>query len=82
MELLLSFTVVKNLYLGKEFMPSIVAALQKLVGGRIAEVLPNLQNIFVKKLEPSGRLQENLGQFVAARQLSGHPVAISAWNRK
>ncbi len=82
LELLVSFTAVKNLYLGEEFAPSIAAALQELVGGRITEVLLNLQNIFVKKLEPSGRLQENLGQFVAARQLSGHPVAISAWNRK
>jgi hypothetical protein len=80
LELLLSFTAVKNLYLGEEFAPGIAAALQELVGARIAEVLPNLQNIFVKKLEPSGRFQENLGQFVVARRLSDHPVATSVWN--
>jgi hypothetical protein len=80
LELLLPFTAMKNLYLSKEFAPGIAAALQELIRGRIAEVLPSLQNIFVKKLEPSGRFSENIGEFVAARQLSGHPVAISVWN--
>ncbi len=71
----------KNLYLSKEFAPGIAAALQELVGARITEVLPNLQNIFVEALEPSGPFQENIGQFVAARELSSHPVAISDWDR-
>jgi hypothetical protein len=71
---------VKNLYLPKEFAPGIAAALQELVGGGITEVLPSLQNVFVKGLEPSGPFQENIGQFVAARQLSGHPIAISNRN--
>jgi hypothetical protein len=35
----------------------------------------------VEALEPSGPLQENIGQFVAARQLSDQPVAISDWDR-
>ncbi len=81
LELLLQFTAVKNLYLSKEFAPGIAAALQELVGARITEVLPNLQNIFVEALEPSGPFQENIGQFVAARELSSHPVAISDWDR-
>jgi hypothetical protein len=72
---------VKNLYLRKEFVPGIAAALQELVGARITEVLPSLQNIFVEGFEPSGPLQENIGQFVAARQLSGHPIAISDWHK-
>jgi hypothetical protein len=76
LELLLPFTAVKNLYLHKEFAPGIAAALQVLVGDRITEVLPNLQNIFVEKLES---FEENIGQFVVARRLSGHPVAISDW---
>ncbi|KAN0123625.1 hypothetical protein V8E52_002957 [Russula decolorans] len=80
LELLLPFTAVKNLYLSKEFAPGIAAALQELVGARIAEVLPSLQNILVEGLEPSGPLQENIGQFVAARHLSGHPIAISVWD--
>jgi hypothetical protein len=80
LQLFLPFTAVKNLYLSKEFAPGIAAALQELVGGRIMEVLPSLQNIFVKGLEPSGPFQKNIGQFVAARQLSDHPVTISAWS--
>ena len=81
LQLLLPFTAVKNLYLSKEFAPDIAAALQELVGGRIMEVSPNLQNIFVERLEPSGPFQENIAQFVAARQISDHLIAISVWDR-
>ena len=81
LELLLPFTVVKNLYLSEKIAPGIAAALQELVGDRITEVLPNLQNIFVEELEPSGPFQENIGQFVSARQLSGHSIAISVWDK-
>ena len=80
-ELLLPFTAVKNLYLSKEFAPDIAPALEGLVVGGITEVLPRLQNIFVEWFEPSGPFQKNIGQFVAARQLSGHPIAISDWRR-
>ena len=79
LQLLLPFTAAKNLYLSKKLGPGIAAALQELVRGRIAEVLPSLQNIFVEGLGPSGLLRENIEQFVAARQLSGHHVAISDW---
>ena len=75
LELLLPFIMAKNLYLSKEFAPGIAAALQELVGGRIIDVLPNLQNIFL------GSFQENIGQFLAARQLLGHPITISVWAR-
>jgi len=80
LQLLLPFTTVKNLYLSKVFAPGIAAALQELVGGRITEVLPSLQNIFVKEFKPSGPFRENIGQFVDARQLSDHPIAISVWD--
>ena len=78
---MLPFTAVKNLYLSGGFAPGVTAALQELVGGRIAEVLPSLQNVFVEGLEALGPFQKNIGQFVAARQLSDHPIAISVWNR-
>ncbi|KAF8495491.1 hypothetical protein F5888DRAFT_1635549 [Russula emetica] len=80
-QLLLPFTAVKNLYLSKEVSPGIAAALQELVGARITEVLPSLQNILVEGLETSGPLQENIGQFIAARQLSNHPITISDWDQ-
>jgi hypothetical protein len=79
LQLLLPFTAMKNLYLSEKFAPGIAAALQELEGDRITEVLPSLENIFVNGLKPSGPFQENKGQFVAARQLSDHPVTISDW---
>jgi hypothetical protein len=83
LQVFLPFTTVKNLYISEEFAPGIAVALQELVGDRITEVLPSLQNIFVERLEPSGQFQENIGQFVAARQFCDHPVAISQafWDR-
>jgi hypothetical protein len=81
LELLLPFLAVKDLYLPKECAPGVAAALQELVGGRITEVLPSLRNIFVKGIEPRKPFREDIGKFVAARRLSGHPVAISVWSR-
>jgi len=68
--------VVKNLYLSKKFAVCIAFALQEPLGARATEVLPSLQNIFVDAPEPLGHFRENFRQFVTARQLSGHPVAI------
>ena len=75
LELLLPFAAVKDLYLSKEFVPDIATTLQELVGDRITEVLPSLQNIFVEGLqaEPSGPLQENIWQFAGVRRQSGFP---------
>jgi hypothetical protein len=81
LQVLLPFTAVKNLYLSKELAPGIAAALQELDGGRITEVLPNLQKVFVERFEPLGPFRENIRQFVTARRLSGHPVAISIRNK-
>jgi hypothetical protein len=79
LELLHPFIAVKNLYLSKEFAPRIAISLQELVRGRMTEVLPALQNFF---LEGSAPVHEGIGQFVAARQLSGNPIAISRWVRQ
>jgi hypothetical protein len=81
LELLRPFTAVKSLYLSKVSAPGVAAALQELIGSRITEVLPSLQNIFVEGLEPSGPLRENIGQFVIARQLSDRPIAICDWHK-
>jgi len=72
---------VEDLYLSKEFAPSLVAALQELIEGTITEVLPSLQNIFVERLGSSGPLHENIGRLVAARQLSGHRITVSVWDK-
>ena len=81
LQLLLPFTAVKDLYVSKEFGPGIAAALQELVGARITDVLPSLQNIFMERLKASRPLEENIGRFVAARLLSDHPITISAWDK-
>jgi hypothetical protein len=73
LELLHPFTAVKVLRLSKEFAPRIAPSLEELVGGRTTEVLPALQSIFLEKRHQSGPFEK----FVAARQLSNHPVAIS-----
>ena len=78
LELLQPFTAVKKLHLSRKVKPFILSALQELVGARTTEVLPTLQNIF---LEDPWLDQEYIGQFIAARQVTGHPVAVSEWDR-
>jgi len=45
------------------------------------EVLPALQNVLIEDLLSSGRAEKAIGKFVAARQLSGRPVAVHCWVR-
>jgi hypothetical protein len=73
---------VKNFYLSKEAVPYIAPVLQELVGGRTTEVFPTLQNIFLEGLKPRGPVQEGIRQFVAARQVTSHPIAVAGWKRK
>jgi hypothetical protein len=81
LEMFHPFTAVKNLYVCEGLAPSIAPALQELVGGRRTEVLPILQTIYLEGLEPSEPVQEGIGKFVAARQLSGHPITVSRWEK-
>jgi len=76
LELLRPFTSVKNLTLCQKFAPRIAPVLQELVGKRVAEVLPALENIYFRRHNPSRPVLEAIGEFVAARQLSGYPVEV------
>ena len=78
-ELLRRFTKVKNIYISYNVALCIGPALQELVNRRATEALPTLENIFLAGLEPSGHVQEGIGQFVAARQVSRRPVTVSYW---
>jgi hypothetical protein len=80
LELLHAFAAVKNLYLPEEFVYRIAPALQELVGGRMTEVLPTLEHIFLEGFQPSGPLHEGIEKFVAARRLTSHPVTVSHWD--
>jgi hypothetical protein len=81
LEYLEPLTSVENLYISKNFVQHIAPALQLLVRGRTAEMLPNLQNLFLEGFRPSGPVQKGIKQFVASRQLSGNPITISVWNK-
>jgi hypothetical protein len=80
LELLGHFTAVENLYLSQDLALFIAPALQELSTGEGAmmEVLPVLTHVFIEGLErsESGPVQAAIGKFVAARELSGHPVAV------
>jgi hypothetical protein len=73
-ELLDPFATLRNLYLTDEIAQRVCRALQELSRERGIEVLPTLQNLFVGQA-----LQEAMEPFVAARQLSGHPVVVHRW---
>ena len=79
LDLLHPFIAVKNLYLSEQFALRIVPALQELVGDRTMEVLPALQNVSLKGLQPSGPVREGIAKFVAARQVASHPIAVYSW---
>ena len=76
LDLLRPFTTVKDLHVTREIAPHIARALQELVGERVKEVLPALQTLVFEKPEA---VQETIGPFIIARQLAGHPIAISCW---
>ena len=76
LELLNPFMSVKNLVISDELFPFVIPALQELAGERVTEVLPMLQNIHIEGLQLSNHVMEAIRQFIAARQLSGHPVDI------
>ena len=83
-ELLHPFTAVKSVTLGSDHSVRLVApALQELAGERATEVLPALQNLFLRTGDwrPSGPVKEAIEQFIAARQLHGHPVTVHYWDK-
>ena len=82
LEIFHPFTGVNNLYITNGYASSIACALQELVGGRTMEVLPNLQSIFLAVYKPSEPIPEGIQNFVAARQLSGHPITVSIWEQR
>jgi hypothetical protein len=76
LEIFQLFTAVKHLAAGEGSEQWIALALQELVGERVTDVLPALESLSLEGLKSSGPIQEAIGKFVAARELSGHPVAV------
>lgn len=69
----------KNLYVSKEIVLYITSALQELVRERVTDVLPSLEYLYLEGRQPSGPIEEDIEQFIAARQLLGRLVAVSHW---
>jgi hypothetical protein len=80
--LLRPFTAVKDLYLSEEIVPLIAPTLRELVGERVTEVLPALQCLFLEGVHTSGPVLGAIAPFIAARQLSTHPIVASYWDRE
>jgi hypothetical protein len=95
LELFQPFTAVKDLYLGDDLAIPLVRTLRQFTGNRATEVLPALQNIFLKRdivffegdgdasLHESQHLEivlQVIRPFAEARRLSGCPVAVQYWN--
>ena len=76
LQLFQPFSSVKNLFLSKKLVQLVAPALQELAGGRVTEVLPALQNLFLHDPEPSEAVKGAIGQFIAERQHSDCPVAV------
>ena len=76
LQLFHTFGSVKNLFLSEKLVQLVAPALQELTGGRVTEVLPALQNLFLRGPEPSETVQEAIGQFIDERKLSDCPVAV------
>ncbi len=82
LDLLQSFNTAKALYLSWDVAPRIAPALRELVGERATEVLPSLQDLFLEELCQSGPVPEAFEKFVAARELCGHRVSVSQWDKE
>ena len=76
------FPAMENLYLPEGLAVCAAPALQELAGEGVMEVLPALQNLFIRNLESSAFIKEATGEFVAARELSGHPITAQSWTEE
>jgi hypothetical protein len=79
--LLQPFTAVRDLCLPQELAFRIVWALQEPNVDRSEELLPALRRIFVEGNRPLWEIQAAMRPFIAAREDSGHPVAIHSWKQ-
>jgi hypothetical protein len=83
LQLFHSFPLVQSLQISSHFEWSIAAALGGLTGKSAANVFPSLQSLVVVAhpvlpyIDTAAPLLEGIQPFVAARQRSGHPVAVS-----
>jgi hypothetical protein len=80
LELLHTFSSVKDMYLSKGLALQVMRVLRELDGIGITQVLPELQNLLIEG-SPWQRVSQVhiFSQFVIARELSGRPVVVRQW---
>ena len=76
LEFLHLFPSVKDLVLSEKSLRLIAPALNELDEDSITEVLPALQNIVIQGPQPSEPDNEEIGKFIATRQLLSSPVTV------
>jgi hypothetical protein len=81
-ELFHLFTAAKGLYISGELVRRVALTLRGLAEEGTTEVLPALQNLFLHSYRPWGPVGQSIADFVAARQLSGHPIIVRSWSGK
>jgi hypothetical protein len=75
-------TSLQSLYVSRNLVTPVTAALQELTVGRVMEVLPVLDHLFLEGFQPSGFVQNAIMSFLADRQLTGHPIVVQPWERQ
>jgi hypothetical protein len=76
LEVLRPFVSVKDLAIPTALVRFVAPVLQEVVGERVPEVLPALQNLFLEGPWPSNPVREVIAKFIVARRVSGHPVIV------
>ncbi|KAI9456576.1 hypothetical protein F5148DRAFT_1369702 [Russula earlei] len=79
LEFLDLFIAVKDLSLTEHVGRHVCQVLGELAEERVTEVLPALQNIFLHHSRSWESVPSSIQRFIAARQLSGQPVAVYPW---
>jgi hypothetical protein len=75
--LLRLFPALETMRISQDLALCLGMALKGLGGEQATEILPALQYLFIDGLGPP--VDEGVGKFVAARQLSGHPIVVQCW---
>jgi hypothetical protein len=71
-----TFTSLQTLRLWGEIQQLVIFSLRAHTGEGVAEVLPGLQNLYLRQWHWQGEPEQALEQFIAARQDSDHPVTV------
>jgi hypothetical protein len=77
LQLLRLFPALETMSISKHLAHRLSMALKGLGEEQVTEILPVLQYLFIDGFAPL--IEERIGNFVAARQLSGHPIVVQCW---